>query len=59
MRRLIIPLLGLVCAVSWLGLLVATHFNLVTVSVGLLVVVYVSGSAGTARPTAVRTHRSR
>jgi len=59
MRGVIFALFALVCSVSWLGLLVATHFNLIAVSVGLLVVVYTSGSSATTRPNTVRTHRSR
>jgi hypothetical protein len=45
--------------VVWLGLLVVTNFNMVTVSAGLLVVLYVTGSPGTTRPNVVRTHRLR
>ena len=57
MRGVIFALFVFVCAVVWLGLLVATHFNLVAVSVGLLVVVYTSGSSAANRPSTVRTHR--
>ena len=58
MRSVILVIAGLVCSVLWLGLLVATHFNLIAVSVGLLVVVYTTGSSATTRPNTVRTHRS-
>lgn len=59
MRNLILTVAGLVCAVVWLRLLVVTNFNLVTVSAGLLVVLYVTGSTGTTRSNVVRTHRLR
>jgi hypothetical protein len=59
MRNLILTVAGLVCAVVWLGLLVVTNFNMVTVGAGLLVVLYVTGSPGTTRSNVVRTHRLR
>jgi hypothetical protein len=58
MRSVILAVAGLMCSVVWLGLLVATHFHPVTVSLGLLVAVYATGSSTTARPNAARTHRT-
>ena len=57
MRSVILAVAALMCSTLWLGLLVTTHFNPVTVSLGLLVVVYATGSSTTARPNAVRKHR--
>ncbi|MBV9280007.1 MAG: hypothetical protein JOZ41_08000 [Chloroflexi bacterium] len=57
MRSVILAVAGLICSVVWLGLLVATHFNVVTVSAGLLVVVYTTGSSAPRRPNVAPTHR--
>jgi hypothetical protein len=57
MRSVIVAVCGLVCSVLWLGLLVATDFNLVAVSVGLLGALFVTSSPAMTRPNAVRTHR--
>lgn len=58
MRNVILAIAGLISSVLWLGLLVATQFNPVAVSLGLLVVVYATGSSTTTRLNASRTHRS-
>ena len=57
MRSVILAVAGIVCSVLWLGLLIATHFNVITVSMGLLVVVYTTGSSATTRPNAGRMYR--
>jgi hypothetical protein len=44
MRGLITIVAGVLCSGLWLGLLVATDFNPVTVSAGLLGMIYVTGS---------------
>lgn len=46
MLGLIQTLLGLVAAMIWLVLLVATQFNVLTISAGLLAALYITG-----RPT--------
>ena len=43
MRRWIIGLVGVSCAGFWLALLVASGFNLVAVSAGLLTMLYLTG----------------
>ena len=43
MNSFFLGLLGLFCAVLWLVLLVVTSFNIVTISAGLLVGLYVTG----------------
>jgi hypothetical protein len=58
MNSLLLAVVGLVCSVLWLGLLVATHFSPVIVSLGLLVVLYATGSSTTTRPNPVRPPRS-
>ena len=58
MRNVILAIAGLICSVLWLGLLVATQFHPVAVSLGLLVVVYATGSSTTTRLNVSRTHRS-
>jgi hypothetical protein len=45
MDKLIIGFAGTLCAVVWLVLLVATAFNLVAVSAGLLVGLYITSKA--------------
>ena len=45
MGSVILGLVGFVCAIFWLCLLVASSFNLVAVSAGLLAVVYITGRA--------------
>ena len=57
MHRILLAIASLMCAALWLGLLVVTHFNLVTISVGLLIVLYVTGSPGTTGANVPRTHR--
>ena len=56
MRSMILTIAGLICSVSWLGLLVVTHFNPVSVSAGLLVVLYATGSSTSSDPNVVRMH---
>ena len=45
MGKLIIGFAGTLCALVWLLLLVATAFNLVAVSAGLVVGLYITGKA--------------
>jgi hypothetical protein len=45
MARVIVGFAGALCAMAWLALLVATAFNLVAVSAGLLVGLYLIGKA--------------
>lgn len=43
MRGLIFVMAGVLCSLSWLAMLVATGFAPVTVSIGLLVALFVTG----------------
>jgi len=45
MRGLITIVAGILCSGLWLGLLVATDFNLLTINAGLLGMLYVTGSS--------------
>ena len=57
MRRVIVAICGLICSVLWLALLVATDFNLMAVSAGLLGALVVTGSPSMTRPNTVRARQ--
>jgi len=47
MSILFVALVGLLLALVWLVLLVTTQFNPITISMGLLGMIYMMGRAGT------------